>query len=741
MSVASSNLFEMFRQPEVPKELQEKFRASTTLANCRRLKPITWIVFSTLLVFLLSDVALLDVQVMEGVWEFLVGARVVGLFFCVVVFALLGPLGGEEDLKPYHAYLWQAFVFFFVIYGAAVVGALYPYKGDVGPYYVFLIGPYAFLCWTRRQATFMLLLSIGAIFLSVYTLLPDPNVARFQLVYTTILAWASLVISHLIYHTYYRAFMDKQLIQRKNAQLKIAMSKAEAASRAKTDFMAAMSHEIRTPMNSILGMTEVALHSGLSNEQRDYIEAAHESGLHLMDIINELLDFSRIEARQLRLISAHFDLPAVVDSALRTIRLQADGKGVALEFELMDDVPRFLKGDPGRLRQVLINLLNNAVKFTEHGSVRVTVGLWRGADQESDRPVGLQFSVKDTGVGIDKEKVDGIFDAFSQGDGSSSRSYGGTGLGLAICKELVALMGGWITASSKVGHGSEFVFTAAFGKGDGGRAMEADVLAASWNVHLPIKPSKILLVDDNPLNVKVTKLHLDRMNMETSVAESGTEALLLLAEEDFDLVLMDLEMPGMDGYETTRRIRSGEGAGKDVRQKDVPILAVTAHALGEVRVRCEETGMNGFVTKPVGSGELGAAMRRILGGHWRSPDRPRDRHVAEVPVLDLVQAAGHLGVSRAEMNHLVPKAMEEIAVKFSLAEKGIQSGTLREVALQAHTLKSVSASIGAEATRRAAVKLENASRRDDAMLSAKRLGDLSVEIARLEAAVGALPSL
>jgi len=224
--------------------------------------------------------------------------------------------------------------------------------------------------------------------------------------------------------------------------------------------------------------------------------------------------------------------------------------------------------------------------------------------------------------------------------------------------------------------------------------------------------------------------------MQTTVAENGRKALSLLAKSDFDLVLMDLEMPDMDGYETTNRIRNGEGAGAPIKRPDIPILAVTAHALGEVRGRCEKAGMDGFVAKPVGFGELGSAMRQILGGDWREPtSKPRQEGPA---VLDLVTAANHLGVTKTEINHLVPNAMSEIALKFELAERGVEKSVLREVALQSHTLKSVAASIGAEATRRAAVKLENASRRDDGPLSLQRLEELRIEMFRLQKAVKAL---
>lgn len=738
MKYLRDKLPQLIREPRPPRELADEFRQSVALSNCRRLKAVTWLLLSSLVVYLVADYYTIARVGAEDVWRGILVMRPIAIVACFVFLWLFGPLRSTQDLSPRHHWVWKAYVGFFLVYTSIIVAFMFPLKESIGPIYIFLLGPSAFISMTTRQVTTLLVIGLSTIACSLYLFVPEAGTVKYHLINAMIISWVSFAVAHITYRSAFRDFMNHKVIERKNLQLEHAHAKVLSASRAKSDFLAAISHEIRTPMNSILGMTEVALHSGLSSEQRDYIETARESALHLLDVINDILDFSRIEARRLRLIAVHFDLPSVVQSAVKTVKLQADKKNVALDFETMANTPRFIKGDPGRLRQVLINLLNNAIKFTDQGYIRITVGPWSEGSGDPARPIGLRFSVKDSGAGISKEKVRTIFEAFTQADGSASRSYGGSGLGLSICKNLVDMMGGDITVESTEGKGSEFSFTARFAEGDGERATAQDLMAASWNVQLPIKPARILLVDDNPLNVKVEKLHLDRMGMETVVAESGVEALRALAEYDFDLVLMDLEMPGMDGHETTRLIRSGEGAGKPVRQPAVPILAVTAHALGEVRSRCEREGMDGFVAKPVGFGELGAAMRQILGGDWRKPTAHSKGRQESVPVLDLIHASNHLGVSQTEIRHLVPNAMTEIVLKFELAEKGIHSGVLREVALQSHTLKSVAASIGAEATRRAAVKLENASRRDETELSKQRLADLRVEVARLEAAVKAL---
>ncbi len=730
-----------FRDPKVPPELRDEFLFEITLSNCRRVKVVSWLMIIVVLTYLVVDFITIrraGTLVVADMWLILLGMRSFAIAVCGLFLWMLGPLQNNEDVSPMHYWLWKVFILFALVYTAMITCYTFPLKMSLAPVYIFLLGPSVFFAMTFRQAATLFVTGIIAIAGWLHLFVPSAIPIGHQILNVSILSAVALVIAQTSYVSSFKAFMNKRVIEQKNIQLENARAVAEKASEAKSEFLATVSHEIRTPMNAILGMTEITLHTPLSSEQRDYIGAAREAALNLLDIINDILDFSRIEARGIRLIPVHFDLPAVMHSAATTIRLQAEQKGVELVVDIMSGTPRFLKGDPGRLRQIFINLLNNALKFTDSGTIRVTAGPWRPKEAEQGRPVGIRFSVKDTGTGIPKKKLQSIFQAFSQADGSSSRSYGGSGLGLSISRNLVEAMGGTIRVESRPGKGSEFIFTARFGEGDGKRATEADVMSASWNVPLPVKPSRVLLVDDNPLNVKVEKLHLDRMGMDVTTAESGTEALMLLAEEDFDLVLMDLEMPGMDGHETTRRIRNGEGVGSPVRQPDVPVLAVTAHALSDVRIKCENEGMNGFVTKPASFGDLGAAMRRILGGNWQHLPISKKETPDEAPVLDIVHAASNLGVSQAEIRHLVPNAMSEIRLKLDLTEKAVQTGTLREVAIQTHTLKSVTASIGAEAARRAAVRLENAARREDAGLCRERSVQLKKEVGRLEVAVNAL---
>ncbi len=403
-----------------------------------------------------------------------------------------------------------------------------------------------------------------------------------------------------------------------------ARDQAELATRAKSEFLANMSHELRTPMNAVLGLTDLALRGPLEPRQRDYLVRAHGAADALLALLNGLLDFSRIEAGKLEIHRDVFHLDALLQRVASVVGVRAHEKGLALRVGRDPDVPDALVGDALRLEQVLVNLAGNAVKFTARGDVTVHVSRVASApapapapDQDPDPPAdpspAFRFSVRDTGIGIRPELRERLFQPFDQLDGSTTRQYGGTGLGLAISHHLVGLMGGRMSVDSTPEVGSEFAFVVPLDEAALAAPMKAQVPAptaspgpgaAATSAALP--SGRILLVEDNELNQMVaTELLKIVSDTDVSVAADGDQALRLLREAPFDLVLMDVQMPGMDGYEVTRRIR------QDLALR-VPVVAMTAHARAEDRDRCLAAGMDDFVAKPFEPEELAAVVARWL---------------------------------------------------------------------------------------------------------------------------------
>ncbi len=524
-------------------------------------------------------------------------------------------------------------------------------------------------------------------------------------------------------------------LEAKNAQLEAARDDAQRASRAKSEFLARMSHEIRTPLNGVMGAAELLLRTELSDNQRQFAEICRSSASGLVELVSDILDFSKIEAGRMDVERVPFTPRETVQDVINTLRPAASAKGLRVEFTIDDAMPVHLLGDPTRIRQLLINLVGNAVKFTASGSVSVTVK--REVDQSGTALA--RFNVTDTGLGISADRMDRLFKSFSQVDTSTTRQYGGSGLGLAICKRLAELMGGDIGVNSEVGAGSTFWFTVPL--------VELPAESAPPKSSIPHAPAaggirrgqRVLVAEDNKVNQLITRELLKQEGLDVCIVEDGMAAVEAWRSGSFDLILMDWHMPRMDGLEASQRIREAEQQSGRPR---TPIIALTANAITGDREQCLAAGMDGYVSKPINSAALNAAVEQAMAGapfairaaHTPAPETspmPSTNDPARPIDLDaaLERCMGH----EAVLNEVLDEFRKQLSSDIEVISTHVRAGPGADVPLAtraAHTLKGSAGNVAAARLQSLAGQIEEAGRRSTLAAAEPLLPELSAEAER-----------
>ncbi len=514
-------------------------------------------------------------------------------------------------------------------------------------------------------------------------------------------------------------------IVHQSRDLRIQRDRAEEASQSKSEFLANMSHEIRTPLNAVLGMMSLLLETPLSPAQREYVATARSSGAALLGVINDILDISKIEAGKLEIEAAPFVLRECLEEAMGILAPKAQSKGLALHYRVADGVPAAIESDAARLRQILVNLLDNAVKFTPEGEVHLEVE----PGPEREGLIEIRFAVRDTGIGIPAERIGRLFKPFSQADSSMSRLYGGTGLGLVISQRLTERLGGRMWVESQTGRGSSFRFTL---RGRPALSLpsrftpEPDDLAGTRMAER--HPLRILLAEDNSINQRVGLLLLERMGYVADVAGNGIEVLAAMRRQPYDLVLMDVQMPIMDGLETTRRIRAEFSPERQPR-----VVALTANVMREQREACIAAGMDDFVQKPIVFADLRAALAQCDQKEPAAPEPPAPPPDGPPPIdstrLDSLRQLGDRA-GKQIVQTLIDTYLAETPRRLAQIREALGRSDAADLTFVAHSLKGISAQLGVVRVAAISSELEQAARDAELGSAAGLLAELEREIAR-----------